>query len=47
MSDREIKGHLEEIYNIEVSADLISRVTNICVNLGRTEETHLGQPFAF
>jgi hypothetical protein len=28
MSDREIKGHLEEIYNIEVSADLISRVTN-------------------
>src|SRR5215469_7971785 len=28
MSDREIKGHLEEIYNIEVSPDLISRVTN-------------------
>jgi transposase-like protein len=28
MSDREIKGHLEEIYTIEVSADLISRVTN-------------------
>jgi transposase-like protein len=28
MSDREIQSHLEEIYNIEVSADLISRVTN-------------------
>jgi transposase-like protein len=28
MSDREIKGHLEEICNIEVSSDLISRVTN-------------------
>jgi transposase-like protein len=28
MSDREIKGHLEEIYHIEVSPDLISRVTN-------------------
>jgi transposase-like protein len=28
MSDREIQGHLEEIYNVEVSPDLISRVTN-------------------
>ena len=28
MSDREIQGHLEEIYNIEVSPDLVSRVTN-------------------
>jgi len=28
MSDREIQGHLEEIYNIEASPDLISRVTN-------------------
>jgi transposase-like protein len=28
MSDREIQGHLEEIYNIEVSHDLISRVTH-------------------
>jgi len=28
MSDREIQGHLEEIYNIDVSPDLISRVTN-------------------
>jgi len=28
MTDREIQGHLEEIYNIEVSPDLISRVTN-------------------
>jgi transposase-like protein len=28
MSGREIQGHLEEIYNIEVSHDLISRVTH-------------------
>ena len=27
MTDREIRGHLEEIYDIEVSPDLISRVT--------------------
>jgi transposase-like protein len=28
MSDRDIRTHLEEIYNVEVSPDLISRVTN-------------------
>jgi transposase-like protein len=28
MSDRDIKKHLENIYNVEVSPDLISRVTN-------------------
>jgi transposase-like protein len=28
MSGRKIKEHLEEIYNVEVSPDLISRVTN-------------------
>jgi len=28
MSDRDIKKHLEQIYNVEVSPDLISRVTN-------------------
>jgi len=28
MSERDIKAHLEKIYNVEVSADLISRVTN-------------------
>ena len=28
MTDREIRGHLEEIYKVEVSPDLISRVTN-------------------
>ena len=28
MSDRDIKTHLEQIYNVEVSPDLISRVTN-------------------
>ena len=28
MTDRKIQDHLEEIYNVEVSPDLISRVTN-------------------
>jgi len=28
MTDREICGHLEEIYEVEVSPDLISQVTN-------------------
>jgi transposase-like protein len=28
MSDRDIKKHLEKVYNVEVSPDLISRVTN-------------------
>jgi len=28
MTDRDIKKHLEKIYNVEVSPDLISRVTN-------------------
>jgi len=28
MTDRDIKVHLENIYNVEVSSDLISRVTN-------------------
>jgi transposase-like protein len=28
MSDRDIKSHLEKIYNVEVSPDLISRMTN-------------------
>ena len=28
MTDRDIKSHLEKIYSVEVSADLISRVTN-------------------
>ena len=28
MTDRKIQEHLEEIYNVEVSPDLISRVTN-------------------
>jgi transposase-like protein len=28
MSDRKIKEHLEERYNVDVSPDLISRVTN-------------------
>jgi len=28
MTDRDIKAHLEKIYNMDVSPDLISRVTN-------------------
>jgi transposase-like protein len=28
MSDRNIQKHLEKVYNVEVSLDLISRVTN-------------------
>jgi len=28
MTDREIRGHLEEIYDVQVSPDLISRVTH-------------------
>jgi transposase-like protein len=28
MSDRNIQKHLEKVYNVEVSPDLISRVTN-------------------
>ena len=28
MTDRDIKSHLEKVYNVEVSPDLISRVTN-------------------
>jgi len=32
MSDRDIKTHLEKIYNVDVSPDLISRVTNAVLN---------------
>jgi len=32
MSDRDIKRHLEKIYNVEVSADLISRVTDAVID---------------
>ncbi|GMO56005.1 MAG: hypothetical protein Ta2G_15770 [Termitinemataceae bacterium] len=28
MSDRDIKAHLEQVYNVEVSPELISRVTS-------------------
>ena len=35
MTDRKIQDHLEEIYNVEVSPDLISRVTNAVL-----EEVH-------
>jgi len=31
MTDRDIKSHLEKIYNVEVSPDLISRVTNAVI----------------
>ena len=29
MTDQEIRGHLEEIYDVDVSPDLISRVTHV------------------
>ena len=32
MTDRDIKAHLEKIYNVEVSPDLISRVTNAVID---------------
>jgi transposase-like protein len=32
MSDRDIKKHLEKVYNIDVSPDLISRVTNAVID---------------
>ena len=32
MTDRDIKAHLEQIYNVEVSPDLISRVTNAVID---------------
>jgi transposase-like protein len=32
MSDRDIKTHLEQIYNVDVSPDLISRVTNAVID---------------
>ena len=33
MTDRKVKDHLEEIYNVEVSPDLISRVTNAVLRI--------------
>ena len=32
MSNRDIKSHIEQIYNVEVSADLISRVTDSVID---------------
>ena len=32
MTDREIRGHLEEIYDVAVSPDLVSRVTNVVLD---------------
>ena len=32
MTDRDIKAHLEKVYNVEVSPDLISRVTNAVID---------------
>jgi len=29
MTDRDIKSHIEKIYNVDVSPDLISRVSNV------------------
>jgi len=39
MTDRDIKAHLEKIYNVEVSPDLISRVTNAVLDEVREWQT--------
>src|SRR3954470_463502 len=45
MSTREIQGHLEEIYQVEVSADLISDVTEGVVEQARTWQNRPLEPF--
>ena len=35
MTDRDIKAHLEKIYSVEVSPDLISRATNAVIDEAR------------
>ncbi len=37
MSDRDIKSHIEKAYNVEVSPDLVSRVTNEVIEEVRGE----------
>jgi transposase-like protein len=41
MTDREIKRHLEKICNVEVSPDLISRVTNVVLDEVREWQNQL------
>jgi transposase-like protein len=41
MTNRDIKAHLEEIYNIEVSPDLISRVTDAVIDEVRDWQNRL------
>ncbi len=38
MSTREITGHLRELYGIEVSADLISTVTDAVIEEGEQQK---------
>jgi len=47
MTDRDIKAHLEKIYNVEVSPDLISRVTNAVIDEVREWQNRpLEKPYA-
>ena len=45
MSTREIQGHLEEIYHVEVSPSLISEVTESVVELARAWQNRPLEPF--
>ena len=45
MSTREIQGHLEEIYHVEVSPSLISEVTEGVVELARAWQNRPLEPF--
>ena len=36
MSTREIQGHLEEMYGVEISPSLISQVTDAVLDMGRS-----------
>src|SRR4029077_501354 len=46
MTTRDIRAHLREIYGVEVSPDLISRVTDaVAGELGRVEAPALGRAY--
>ncbi len=45
MTTREIQGHLEEIYHVEVSPSLISEVTEGVMELARTWQNRPLDPF--
>ena len=47
MTDRDIKAHLENIYNVEASPDLISRVTSAAIDEVREWQSRpLEKPYA-